>query len=126
MNGFIRIIFILVSILLVSFRAEAQKTDSIRNTIENGWIQKMSSKMAVDLSFNNSFKTFTVASPSNNILLYPNTPNNLSLSANYEFISIRFVFAKLGDQTPQEQYANTSGNIKYMKLYRHFLGKLNR
>lgn len=88
MTFFTRIIPIVVAFMLLLFRAEAQGSDSIRNIDENRWIEKMSDKIAVDLSFNNSFKTFEVETSSNKILLYPNTPNNLRLKVNYEFITI--------------------------------------
>lgn len=93
MKGFNLKIYILTSFLLPCYWAVAQKTDTITNTIENGWIEKMSSKIAFDFSFNNSFKTFEVETSSNKVLLYPNTPNNLRLKANYEFISIGIQFS---------------------------------
>lgn len=65
----------------------AQVSDTTRITIEDGWIEKMSGKFSMDLSFNNSYNTFEVVTPTNKIILYPNTPNNLRLSINYRFIS---------------------------------------
>ena len=53
----------------------------------------MNSKIAVDISLNNSFKTFKVESSFNKFLLYPNTLNNLRLNANYEFISFGVEFS---------------------------------
>lgn len=78
---------------LIPGTLKSQTTDSTRHIIENGFIEKMSHKIAVDLSVNNSYTTFEVITSSNRILLYPNTPNNLRLKFNYEFISFGIQFA---------------------------------
>jgi hypothetical protein len=93
MTYFTREIFLFLVFLLICFRAEAQQSDSLRVIVEEGWIEEMSGKIAVDVSFKNSFKTFEVASSSGKILLYPNTPNNLRLNISYEFISFGIQFA---------------------------------
>lgn len=73
------------------FSSYAQTTDSL--SLQTGWIEQMSDKVAVDVSFNNAYNTFKVKTPVNTILLYPNTPNNLKLKVNYEFISFGFQFS---------------------------------
>ena len=67
-----RIILAVVSFMLFCLKSEAQKADSAGNLVENGWIEKMSDKVAFDLSVNNSYRTYEVETASNKILLYPN------------------------------------------------------
>lgn len=80
---------VIVTVSLMScLTLQAQTSDSINNFIENNWIEKMGGQLAIDVSFNNSFKTFGIETATNKILLYPNTPNNLRLNVNYDFISV--------------------------------------
>lgn len=89
----IRTQLLAVAFTLLFWYGEAQNLDSTRNLTENGWIEKMTDRLAIDLSFNNSFKTFQVETSTNKILLYPNTPTNLRLNINYDFISFGVQFS---------------------------------
>ncbi len=113
MKAFTRSIALVASIL-VRLGAEAQNPDSTRSLIENGWIERMSGKMAFDLSFNNSYQTFEVETASNRILLYPNTPNNLRLNVNYEFISVGIQFAP--EFLPGNGDNDLKGNTRSLQL----------
>jgi hypothetical protein len=85
---------LILTFLIVSrLDINAQTTDSLRNKIEDGWIEIMTNKLSMDVSLNNSYETFEVKTPSSKFILYPNTPNNLRLKLNYRFISFGFQFA---------------------------------
>jgi hypothetical protein len=88
-----RVILIVIFSLICYLNINAQITDTIHNKIEDGWIEKMSDKIALDVSFNNSYETFEVKTLDNKFILYPNIPTNLELTVNYRFISFAFQFA---------------------------------
>lgn len=97
------------------FIPEAQaQSDTINNPVKDAWIEKMSDKIAVDLSVNNSYETFKVRAPSNPILLYPNTPNNLRLNVNYDFISLGIQFSP--DFLPGNGDEEIKGETKAFQL----------
>ena len=79
--------------LAANSQLRAQSTDSRRVLLQDGWIEDMSARIALDLSFNNSYKAFEVRTTGTDILLYPNTPNNLRLNLSYEFISFGIQFS---------------------------------
>lgn len=70
-----------------------QNGKNAKLTEDKNWIEKMNDKIGVDISVNNSFLTFSVSTPTNKTVLYPNTPNNLLLRFNYDFISIDIEFS---------------------------------
>jgi hypothetical protein len=109
-----RISLAVVSFMLFCLKSEAQKADSAGNLVENGWIEKMSDKVAFDLSVNNSYRTYEVETASNKILLYPNTPNNLRLKVNYKFISLGIQFAP--DFLPGNGDDDLKGTTKSLQL----------
>jgi len=92
-KNILRLFLIATFTLLYGWDINAQITDTIHNKIEDGWIEKMSDKIGMDLSFNNSYETFEVKTLDNKFVLYPNTPTNLELTVNYKFISFAFQFA---------------------------------
>lgn len=97
--------------------AEAQHTDSIASGLR--WIEPMSDKIAVDVSFNNSYSTFRVNTPTGKIILYPNTPNNLKLKVNYDFLSLGIAFSP--DFLPGNGDNGTRGNTRSFQLGSAFI-----
>jgi hypothetical protein len=72
----------------------AQDPDSTRLITEDGYIEKMSNRIAVDISFNNAYNIFEVnPNPDLRIVLFPNTPNKLRMKFNYDFLSLGIQFA---------------------------------
>ena len=84
---------VLTFLLINGLNIHAQRKDSTDIRIEDGWIEKMNNKIALDISLNNSYEIFEVKTPTNKFILYPNTPTNLRLNLNYRFISFGFQFA---------------------------------
>lgn len=106
---------VFLTIYLTHFCAiDAQNTDTIAVSFEDIWIEKMSDKIAVDISLNNSYRIFEVKTPANKFILYPNTPNNLRVKMNYEFISFGFQFAP--DFLPGNGDNDTKGNTRSFEL----------
>ncbi|WP_019669422.1 DUF4421 family protein [Eudoraea adriatica] len=71
----------------------AQQNDSLLVKIEDGWIEKMDDKIAIDVSLNNSYEIFEVKTVDTKYILHPNTAANLRFNVNYKFISLGFQFA---------------------------------
>jgi len=128
------LINIIKNVLIVSFflmrfvNIEAQMVDTMSIKIEDGWIEKMSNKIAVEISFNNSYNIFEVRTPANKIILYPNTANNVRLKLNYEFISFGIQFAP--DFIPGNGDKEIKGNTKSLQLgtaliFRHWFADLS-
>ena len=92
-KNILRLFLIVTFTLVCGGEMNAQVTDTIHNKIEDGWIEKMGDKIALDVSFNNLYETFEVKNPDNKFTLYPNAPTNLKLTVNYRFISFGFQFA---------------------------------
>lgn len=92
-NIYVRLLQITVFTLICGREMNAQVTDTINNKIEDGWIEKMSDKIALDIAFNNSYETFEVENVDSKYTLYPNAPTNLKLSVNYRFLSFGFQYA---------------------------------
>ena len=92
-KNILRLFLIVTFTLVCGGEMNAQVTDTIHNKIEDGWIEKMGDKIALDVSFNNLYETFEVKNPDNKFTLYPNAPTNLKLKVNYRFISFGFQFA---------------------------------
>lgn len=92
----------------------AQTLDSLSVKNEDGWIEKMNNKIALDISFNNSYEIFEVKTPDSKFILYPNTPINLRLKLNYRFISFGFQFAP--DFIPGNGDEDTKGTTKSFEL----------
>ena len=107
--------FLIIPLLLIcSLDVNAQIKDTIDIKNEDGWIEKMSDKIAIDVSLNNSYKIFEVKTSTNKFILYPNTPNNLRLKFNYRFISFGFQFAP--DFIPGNGDENIRGKTKSFEL----------
>jgi len=79
---------LVVNILVLTQVIYAQSTDTLPQTPDNTWIEKMTDKMAIDLSLNNSFETFEVKTPTNRYAIAPNKETNLRLKLSYKFLSI--------------------------------------
>jgi len=93
LKNFFQHIIILTFLLLYCLNIIAQTKDTVNFKIEDGWIETMHHKIAIDVSLNNLFETFEVKTPTNKFILYPNTPTNLNFELNYRFISFGFEFA---------------------------------
>ncbi|MBL7473133.1 DUF4421 family protein [Robertkochia sediminum] len=123
----IRILFF-VAFELMLFRAEAQDADTTGIPDEGEWQEKMSSKITVDLSLNNSFKAFEVKTSANKTLLYPNTPNNVRLNVSYEFLSLGIQFAPdfLPGNGDEDQKGETSSfQIGSLLVLKHWFAEAN-
>lgn len=104
-----------------------QDSDSLPHIIEDGFIEKMGDKLALDLSFNNSFETFQV-NADNKIVLYPNATTNLRLNLNYRFISLHAQFAP--DFLPGNGDEAKKGNTESFSLgtamvFKHWFGNVS-
>lgn len=86
---------IIIGLEIVGFNNPmiAQEKDSLSVVIENGYIELMKRKIAMDVSFNNSYETFEVRTAVNRIVLYPNNPTSIRFKFNHRFISFGFQFA---------------------------------
>jgi len=81
-------------ILLVTIHcAFAQSSNSSRLIVEDGWIEKMNNKIALDISLNNAYEIFSVKTTDDRFILSPNAAANLRLKVNYRFISFGLQFA---------------------------------
>lgn len=125
---FLRLFLTLTFTLIYGGEIYSQVTDTIHNKIEDGWIEKMGDKIALDVSFNNSYEIFEVKTPDNKFTLYPNTPNNLKLTTNYRFISLSFQFTP--DFLPGNGDEDIKGKTKSFALgtsliFKHWLFDLN-
>ena len=107
---------VLITIILVigCLDMRAQIKDTLNTITEDGWIEKMNDKIAIDLSFNNSYEIFEVKTSDNKYNLYPNTPTNLRLKLNYKIISLSFQFAP--DFIPGNGDEDLKGNTKSFEL----------
>ncbi|SNR31995.1 protein of unknown function [Lutibacter agarilyticus] len=112
--------------VLISIRA--QTTDSLGVKIEDGWIEKMGDKIAVDISLNNSYEIFEVKTVTEKFILYPNTPTNLRLKLNYKFISFGLEVAP--KFIPGNGDEDAKGNTKSFRLgtslvFKHWFSNLS-
>lgn len=89
----LRFFSIIILMVTGSINGLGQNTDALRGTTEDGYIENMGDKLAIDLSFNNSYETFEVRSGNSRTVLYPNAKTNVHLKANYRFISFGVRFA---------------------------------
>ena len=71
----------------------AQTDDTSHFQTADVWIEKMSDKIAMDISLNDKYEIFEVKTPTNKFILYPNAPLKLRMKFNYRFISFAFQFA---------------------------------
>jgi hypothetical protein len=113
------------SILLSTINA--RMPDTTANIIEEGWIEKMTNKIAVDVSLNNSYSVFEVKTPSNRILLYPNTPNNLRLKFSYDFISFGIQFSPdfiPGNGDNEKKGKTNSFKIGTAAIFKHWFADI--
>lgn len=78
--------------LFVPVLIQAQDQDS-NSIVEDGWIEKMGDKMAMDLSLNNAYEVFEVRTPNQKTVIHPNAATNLRYNLNYRFISLGFSMA---------------------------------
>ncbi len=101
---------ILAIMLIRCSEITAQTSDSTKLGTEATWIEKMNNEIGLDISFNNSFRIFEVQTPSTKFVLYPNTPNNLRLTVNYQFIMLAFQLSP--DFLPGNRDRYTKGNTK--------------
>ncbi len=79
--------YLVLGLHLIYSSSMAQDIDTSRQIIENGWVEIMDNKIAVDISLNNDYSVFQVNTPVNKIILYPNASDNIGFGLNYEFIS---------------------------------------
>lgn len=126
-KNLIRLLFIVLC-LGTNTPIKAQAQDSLRVLVEDGWIEKMGDKIALDISFNNNFNTFRVdPENSNTIVLYPNTPNNLRLDVNYDFISFSVQFSPdflPGNGDEAEKGKTDSFQLGTALVFRHWFTEI--
>lgn len=93
LNNVFRTHLVLTSILIGYSEINAQISDTLHIEIQDGWIEKMSDKMSMDVSLNNSYEIFEIKTPTNKFNIHPNTPTSLRFKFNYRFLSVGFQFA---------------------------------
>ncbi len=122
---YINQLVLLVTFSLISFfDIHAQTLDTMPIKIEEGWIEIMTNKIGIDLSFNNAYENFEVRTPRNKFILNPNTATNCRLKLNYEFISFSFQFTP--DFIPGNGDEEIKGKTKSWAMgtsliFKHFL-----
>ncbi len=114
-------------LLAVCLSLHSQTLDTSRVIVEDGWIEKMSNKVAFELSFNNAYNILKVRTSANDIILYPNTPNHLRIKLNYEFISLGIQYAP--DFLPGNGDTDLKGDTKSFEigtglLFKHWFAEL--
>lgn len=100
---------------------KAQTVDSLDVKTEDGWIEKISDKISLDVSLNNSYETFEVKTPNTKFILYPNTSTNLRLNVNYRFMSLGFQITP--DFIPGNGDENLKGDTKSFEFRTAFIFK---
>lgn len=109
-------------ILLLSLYTTAQK-DSTRVVVENGFIEKMRNRIAIENSFNNEYEKFKVNTAGNNIEISPNIRTNYRIQLNYKFILAGFQFApKLfpNNRDNESKGKTESFNLKIKIILKHW------
>lgn len=113
--------FFLMALPLIS---NAQLKDTLKQVIENGYIERMDNYVGVKISLSNATETFNVITPTGpNIELYPNTATYARFGFNYRFISGGFRIAP--SFLPGNGDEETKGKTKEFALgmeliFRHF------
>lgn len=92
-HSLIAFVFLLNLALFSQAQTGKNINDSLLLESDTLYIQQMKQWIAIDLSFNNTYKTFEVQTPNTDILLYPNAPNQLRVKLSYEMLSLGFQFA---------------------------------
>ncbi|UWX55249.1 DUF4421 domain-containing protein [Maribacter litopenaei] len=103
----------LVVAMFAPMLLQAQEQDSI-TIVEDGFIQKMDDKIAMDLSLNNAFEVFEVRTPNQKLVIHPNASTNLRYNLNYRFISLGFSIAP--DFIPGNGDEDQKGETKSFSL----------
>lgn len=114
LKGVLRAFLIVILGLISCLDSNAQATDTARVKIENGWIEKMNNKIAIDVSLNNSYEIFEVKTTTNKYVLHPNAPTNLRLKFGYRFVSFGLQFAP--NFIPSNGDEDSKGNTKSFGL----------
>ncbi len=102
--------------------------DTLQHIVEDGYIEKMSGKLVLNLSINNEYETFEVRSPNSRTVLYPNAKTNAHLKLNYRFLSFGFQFAP--DFLPGNGDEDQKGETKSFRLgtalvFKHWFTDIN-
>ena len=123
-----RILSLGISMACFCLSGWAQTLDTLQNKIEDGYIEKMSGKLVMNLSLNNQYETFEVRSQNTRTVLYPNAETNLHLKLNYRFISFGFQFTPIF--LPGNGDEDTKGETKSFGLgtalvFKHWFGDIN-
>lgn len=110
LKNIVRVYLMVATLLICNSKINAQIVDTIQIKTENGWIEKMNNKIAMDVSLNNSYEIFEVKTSTDKFIIHPNTPTNLRFKINYRFISFGFQFAP--DFIPGNGDEDTKGKTK--------------
>ncbi len=116
-----------ISLFFICSSARAQTQDSTSVT-EDGWIEKMDDKIALDLSLNNNFEVFEVRTPNQKTVIYPNAATNLHYKFNYKFISLGFSIAPdfiPGNGDEDEKGETNSLNLGTTLIFKHSFFELS-
>lgn len=105
----------------INFSALGQKLDTANTLLEDGWIENFNHKIGIDFSFNNSYETFQIKTPTTQFTLYPNTATKLRLNVNYRFFSLGIQYAP--DFIPGNGDENLKGKTKTFELKTSFIFK---
>jgi hypothetical protein len=67
--------------------------DTARQLIQDGWIERMGSKIGVRLSFDNDIESFSVDTEDLDFEIEPNTSVRAKVSAHYRFITVSYSYS---------------------------------
>ena len=130
MSGCTKISSVIITLILIfgcSAYSYSQDTSSARDTIENGWIEKLGTDIISKVSFSNDYETFKVDTKTNDIILYPNATMILNFGIHYRFIS--FSISSAPDFLPGNGDEDLKGNTKTFGIgtslyFKHFFQDL--
>ena len=88
-------LFVWMVLLGLNLSVNAQLADTARIIVQDGWVEKMDNNIALKVSLNNAYETFSQDQYGSayKVSLYPNITTNLSIGLDYRFISASFQFA---------------------------------
>ena len=120
------IYYFLISFFFLTFNCFAQAV-STRFIIEDGHIEKMRDKLAIENSFNNEYEIFKVKTNGVSYEISPNIRTNYRIQLNYKFILAGFQLApKLfpNNDDNESKGKTKSFNLKIKFVLKHWFATL--
>ncbi|WP_018344156.1 DUF4421 family protein [Cytophaga aurantiaca] len=121
---FVSQIILLFSLIILPAFCKAQLADTLKEVVENGYIERMDNYVGIKASMSNATETFNIRNNGGqNINLYPNTATYAGMSFNYRFISGGFRIAPKflpgnGDEETQGKTKEFALGMEF--IFRHF------